>query len=169
MGVNKQRVYRSGLMVGSDGGPAAQVTVEADARCPHPTGRGFALFGAPTLPGVVRWVLGNRWTGTNERVHEIVVDADTTWIYRVNVWERTREAVPATVDAYWATGMTLTEWLATPDLDGSEWEVLVSATSVLSSRPVSAARVLAATEDYRLPEVTRIVRDWRRMSRLAAA
>lgn len=166
--MNKQRVYRSGLMVGSDGGPAAEVTVLADARCPHPTGRAFVLFATPTLPGVIRWVLGHRWNGATERVHEITVDADTTWVYLVRAWERTREDAPETVDAYWATGMTLTDWLTTPDLDGSEWEVLVGPSSALSSRPVSAARVLAAAEDYRLPEITRIVRDWRRGERHAS-
>lgn len=158
--MNKARVYRAGLMdPAPDAGPAEAVTRAAQARNPRPVGRAGSLFACPTMAGSVRWVLGN-WPHKETRLREITVDADTVFVYEVRAWERVEVEDVAAIDAYWATGMTLTDFLAT-GLDAADWEVLVGPEAVISWRNVSAARFLAAAPQWRHPELRRIVRDWR--------
>lgn len=161
--MNRQRVYRAGLLTPCTDTAAVHstVTAAADAARPHPTARSGALFASPTLAGVVRWVLGNHMCGYDTRVHELSVDADTTYVYLVRAWERVSEDNPATITGYWETGMTLTDWLAA-DLDAAEWEVIVDPDAVLRTRNVSAARLLAHAPTWRVPELKRIVRGWAR-------
>lgn len=163
--MNKQRVYRAGSMVPApDAGAAKEITEHADAVCPHPAPRTGSLFAAPTLPGVVRWVLGNDMCRYETRVREITVDADTTWVYKVDAWEGVSWS-GEDPSSYWGTGMTLTQWLAVADeqdLDPTEWEVLVRPENVLSYRNVSGKRLLAAAPQRRLLELENIVRRWRR-------
>lgn len=168
--MNKQRVYRAGHMTPSaDCGPAKAVTEQADAQCPHPTPRMGALFASPTMPGVVRWVLGNDMCRYETRVREITVDADTTYVYYIHAWESVswnmRGFEDDKADAYWRTGLTLTEWLSKQDMmnfDASDWEVLIDPAAVLSVRNVSAARFMKAAPEWRIPELKRVVRSWAR-------
>lgn len=164
-GMNKQRVYRSGSMTPCPtAGAANAVTVAADALRPHTTGRLGSLFAAPTLTGAARWVLGNDMCGYETRVREITIDADTTYVYSVDAWEHTHQDRPDSLAAYWATGMTLTDWLAraeAEELDGAQWEVLIDPAAVLGVRNVSAKRLLAAAPQWRASDVQRVVRRWR--------
>lgn len=149
-----------------DAGAASKVTEFADARRPVPTPRLGSLFAAPTMAAAARWVLGNDMCRYNTRVRELVVDADTVMVYRVRAWERVEVGDDASADAYWATGMTLTDWLASCDEQGwvaDEWEVVLKPAEVLSWRNVSAKRLLAQAPQWRLPELLRAVRLWPHM------
>ena len=163
--MNKQRVYRAGSMtpVEATGKCYGDITLAADAECPHPTPRNGALFATPTLPGVVRWVMGNDMCGYETRVREITVDADTTYVYRVSAWESVSWSdKPAEV--YWSTGVTLTDWYATADTDGldaTNWEVLIAPENVLAVRNVSAKRMLVAAGDRTLELKRIITRGWK--------
>lgn len=174
--MNKQKVYRAGLMTPStDAGAAHAITAAADALrmgtgLPERMG---SLFAAPTLPGVVRWVRGNHMCRYDTRVREITVDADTTYVFHVHAWESVSWNVHGfqsdKARAYWNTAITLTDWLARAEsegLDGSEWEVIFPPTAVLGVRNVSAARLLVAVaDDYTRHEITDITRGWAREDR----
>ena len=175
--MNRQKVYRAGSMTPSpDAGAAYEVTAAADdirhigQRGKNLPARLGGLFAAPTLPGVVRWVRGNHYTRYESRVREITVDADTTYVFNIRAWEHVRDEydTDAILD-FWATGITLTDWLDRAEaegLDGSEWEVIFSPAAVLSVRNVSGARLLdAVTDDYTRREIGRITRDWARADR----
>lgn len=161
------RVYRSGAMgPASDAGAAVAVTRAADLVRPagHPA-RQCALFAAPTLPGVVRWVLAGSLCRYETRLREITLDPTTAWVYQVDTWERTDVDDPATLHAYWATSMPLSAWLAraaADGLDGADWEVVFAPSQVKNYRNVSPARLLATASEWRHPELRRIVRTWRR-------
>lgn len=91
------------------------------------------------------------------KVREITT-AETALVFDVSAWERasdeiadsvyTRDArkADAAVADYWASSMTIAEFAAS-DLDPSEWELLIPADCVISSRNVSARRVLSTVED----------------------
>lgn len=176
--MNKQKVYRAGLMTPSTdaGGANAShaVTAAADAvrMGTHLPSRMGSLFAAPTLEGSVRWVRGNHMCRFETRLREITLDADTTYVFSVDAWEHAswsmRGAPEDRARAYWDTAITLTDWLAraeTEHLDGTEWEVVFPADAVLSVRNVSAARLLAATDTDHLTEVKQITRGWAREDR----
>lgn len=165
--MNKQTVFRSGNMTPATTGCHLEFTTHADLSRPHRVGRAGALFAAPTLAGSLRWISGNDMCRNETRLREITVDADTTYVYSVDAWEAaswTSSPSQDKIDAFWATGMTLTEWLATPDLDPSNWEVLIDPADVLAVRNVSAKRTLAAADfKYESDEILlkRIVSQWK--------
>jgi hypothetical protein len=170
--VNKQKVYRSGSMTPSPdaGGVNASyaTTVEADLLNPRAVGRLGSLFAAPSLGGVVRWVLGNDMCRYETRVREITVDADTTYVYSVDAWESLSWNMRGTVEdkarAYWDTGMTLTEWLAraeAEDFDASQWEVLIDPADVLAVRNVSANRLLMVAPQDEMTTLKRVTKTWK--------
>lgn len=143
-------VYRSGIPTApTQRGCEASVYATADSLRPagHPT-RTHGIFASPTLTGVTRWVRGNASVGMRDvRVRQIAVNPDTAMVYSVRAWEVASSwETPEGHGAFWATGMTLTDWL-TRDLDPSEWEVILRPEDILSVRPVSDARVAAAAPD----------------------
>lgn len=156
------KVYRSGTVEVCDHTHSVEggVYVYADRRRPHGfPSRSHSIYASPTLAGVVRWVRGRRWNPGNPdlKVREITVAADAL-VFNVDAWERasdeiadsvhtgdTRKADAAVAD-YWNSAMTLADFAAS-DLDPSEWELLIPADGVISSRNVSARRVLSTIDD----------------------
>lgn len=160
------KVYRSGAVEVCDhtGSVEHDVYDYADKRRP----RGFpsrsnSIYASPALAGVVRWVRGRRWNPRNPdlKVREITV-ADTALVFNVRAWERASDEIAdssygnsndhsvskadAAVADYWNSAMTLADFAAS-DLDPSEWELLIPADGVISSRNVSARRVLSVIND----------------------
>lgn len=167
----RAKVYRSGIVAApTQRGCEASVYLLADTHKPAGrVGRTEAIFTSPTLEGVGRWVRGN---GRNTRiadirVREIAVNPDGVWVYSIDAWEAASHSGveyeidkgKAKFEAYWATGMTLTDWLADGTLDAGEWECLLDTHLVLGQRPVSAKRVVAAqTDDYHARVIAGLLR-----------
>lgn len=156
------KVYRSGTVEVCDhtGSVEHDVYVYADKRRPRGfPSRSHSIYASPALEGVVRWVRGRQWNPRNPdlKVREITT-ADTALVFNVDAWERasdeitgsahtgdTRKADAAVAD-YWNSAMTLADFAAS-DLDPSEWELLIPADGAISSRNVSARRVLSVIND----------------------
>lgn len=156
------KVYRSGTVEVCDHTRSVEndVYVYADERRPRGfPSRSHSIYASPALAGVVRWVRGRRWNpgNTDLKVREIAVTADSL-VFNVRAWERASDEIAdsahtgdarkadAAVADYWDSAMTIAEFAAS-DLDPSEWELLIPADCVISSRNVSARRVLSTVED----------------------
>lgn len=155
------RIYRHGALTTSTyTGEIAEYSTRADeVRPAGRPGRNGSLYASPTISGVGRWVHGilGAYGSRAEDVetYELTVDPDSLYVYSVEAWERYSWSMRPTDPAdYWATGMTLTEWLATDGLDPREWEVLFSPEDIKSSRRVSAKRLLThdAGRTYQLED-----------------
>lgn len=147
----KTYVYRSGPVQApvERSCEAAQFAAVDAVRPAGSVSRTDAIFAAPTLTGATRWVRGNALAGAEDvKVRQIAVDSDAVMVYSIDAWDRasTSFAREEHYYAYWASGMTLTDWL-TAGLDPEEWEVLLDADDILGVRPVSAARTVAAARD----------------------
>lgn len=167
--MNKVSIFRSGVPAAPAERGCERVSYEAaDARRPvGRQGRMDAVFCSPTLPGVTRWVRGNAMCKQGDvLVREIVVDADSVYVYSVRAWEGVGGfRGESAITDYWATGMTLTDWLAT-DLDPKDWEVLIGANDIISVRNVSDKRVIEAEADeYDRNVLARELKDARRNAR----
>lgn len=169
----KAKVYRSGAPVAPLERGCERASYEAaDALRPAGRqGRMDAIFASPTLAGVTRWVRANAMCNIGDvLVRELTVDPDAVYVYSIAAWEQASWAMAGREDyaAYWASGMTLTEWLA-GDYDAAEWELLLGPADLLSVRPVSDKRVVAAVENsYRVEETKRALQTARARSRWAA-
>lgn len=146
----KAKVYRSGSVeTPANRGVEADSYTAADAVKPvGRQGRTDGIFAAPNLAGVARWAHANTSLVrcSDPFVREITVDPDTVYVYSVLAWEKASWGT-AGYEAYWATGMTLTEWNAASELlDPTNWELLLGADDVISTRPVSDKRLLENAE-----------------------
>lgn len=168
---SRVKVFRAGsLTPAGDAGAAQAVTRAADLVRPEGrTPRAGALFAAPTLSAVGRWVRGTALAGGNPKVHEMTVDPTRVWAYEVRAWERTDETRPESLNAYWATGIRLDALLQTPGVDVEEWEVVIAPTEVISARGVSTARVAGALPEWMQTEVKSLLSKAARQARLASA
>lgn len=114
-------------------------------------GRRGSLYASPTLHGVTRWARAHLdgLSGHREDVetYELTVDGDNTYVYDIAKWEDySWHGKPA--EDYWATGITVTEYLATQDEhDDTNWEVLIRPEDVINSRRVSAQRLISHADD----------------------
>jgi hypothetical protein len=117
--------------------------------------RGGALFASPDLESHGRWVRGVR----KGESHELTVNPDEVYIYPVALYEEASQLVDsglvrederparlkAAVEAFWVSGMTLTEWRewrTTTDVPHGSWELLLPPTAVMSAKPVSNRRII---------------------------
>ncbi len=112
------------------------------------TGRTEAVFAAPSLGGVMRWVQGSHRIKPDIKIRELRINADTTYIYKVREWEKASYGTDEDKHAYWATGMTYREWVTRAlggdkTLEPEEWELLVPEEGILMAKPVSADRAAA--------------------------
>ena len=181
MGMNKVKVYRSGpVAVPAERGVEAEVFMQSDLlKGDKPQGRTTALYATPTLEAVVRWVKGNFMSNNADaKVHELTVDADEVYVYRVSAWERASWSTygigsdkwNALNRAYWESGETLTAHLERYANGYADWrerddfEVLISESAVLSYRGVSDKRLLAsiAEDEQEVRDVKNILRSYRR-------
>lgn len=147
----KAKVYRSGTVEApATRGVEADSYIAADAVKPAGRqGRMDGIFASPNLKGVARWARANSGIArcADPFVREITVDSDSVYVYSVNAWEKTSWS-NGSYEAYWASGITLTEWLATAEFrDPTEWELLLGADDVISTRPVSDKRLLTDCEN----------------------
>jgi hypothetical protein len=113
-------------------------------------GRTDGIFASPNLEGVARWAYSKSSIGNfaDPFIRELTVDPDKAYVYKISAWEKASwKWTPGSYEAYWATGITLTEWLQNQDsYDPTEWELLLGADDVLSVKPVSDKRLLKACE-----------------------
>lgn len=142
----KAKVYRSGTVEApTTRGVEADSYTAADAVKPAGRqGRTDGIFAAPNLKGVARWAHANSGIArcADPFVREITVDPDTVYVYSVKAWEKASWGTGG-YEAYWETGMTLTEWMNVAEfMDPTNWELLLGADDVISSRPVSDKRLL---------------------------
>lgn len=142
----KAKVYRSGIVEApTNRGVEADSYTAADAVKPAGRqGRTDGIFAAPNLAGVARWTHANSGIArcADPFVREITVDPDKVYVYSVLAWEKASWRT-GSYEAYWETGMTLTEWMKVAEfMDPTNWELLLGADDVISSRPVSDKRLL---------------------------
>lgn len=121
------------------------------------TGRTEAIFAAPSLGGVIRWVHGSNRTKPDIKIRELRINADTTYVYKIREWEKASYGSDEDQHKYWATGITYREWVTKAlngdrTLDPEEWELLIPANGVLTHKPVSAVR--AASNVYETSNFT---------------
>lgn len=169
--VMRAKVYRSGVVAAPvERGCEASAYAFVDQYKPAGrVGRTEAIFASPTLTGVGRWVRGNAYNTriADVKVREITVNPNDVYVYEIRAWEKASnpgsfhqpEMDVRLAEEFWATGMTLTDWLADGTLDAGEWECLLSPDLVLGVRPVSAKRVAAAqTDDDWADDILRALR-----------
>lgn len=148
----KAKVYRSGTVEApAKRGVEADSYIAADGVKPAGRqGRMDGVFASPNLAGVARWVYSKSSIAfcTDPFVRELTVDPDKVYVYSIPAWEKASwNWKPGGYEAYWATGMTLTEWLANEEnYDPTDWELLLSPEDVQAVKPVSDKRLLKACE-----------------------
>lgn len=103
----------------------------------HPVGRCGALFASPTLHGVTRWTKANMLNLREKRTAEtfaFTVNADTTLVYNLELWEDYCCGIQSAAEEYWNTTQTLTDWLAEGNLEnrGLSHEILFTVENMLS-------------------------------------
>lgn len=158
-GTTTVTVYRSGVPT-----PPAERGVEkecfevADANKPEGVqGRMDAVFAAPTLVGVSRWVRGNYGIVDDMKVRQMEVDIDKTYVYNVTEWEvssgnyrywgkQEEHWGNYTRTDYWKTGITMREYMKRLQedpqaYDPTDWELLIPKDNPYSIKPVSGNRV----------------------------
>lgn len=168
------KVYRSGApATPAERGCERESYAAADAVKPAGRqGRMTAIFASPTLLGVTRWVRGNAFVKQGDvLVRELTVDPDRVYVYSVHKWEcvSSWSGKWTGAEAYWESGMTLSEWLKT-DHDPKEWEVLLGEEDLLAVKNVSDKRVAEAEADgYYRDELVRVLKQARAEKRWAAA
>ena len=135
----------------------------ADAHRPaRRQGRMDAIFAAPTLAAVGRWVRGAAACHVEDlKVRQLTVEASTVYVYDIILWERAVATMdPEVMCEYWDSGQPLNVWV-TQNLDGEDWEVLLGSSEILGIRPVSMERVVAAqTDHYYDAETKRLLKRW---------
>ena len=125
-------------------------------------GRIDAIFAAPTLAAVGRWVRGAAACHVEDvKVRQLTVEANAVFVYDIILWERASATMDTEFMAeYWASGQPLDAWLAR-NLDGEDWEILLGASDILGVRPVAGERVVAAqTDHYYDTETKRLLKRW---------
>lgn len=146
----KTTVYRSGV-VEAPTNRGAELAAYATADSVRPAdrqGRNDCIFASPNLNGVARWAYSNSsiMSLADPFVREITVDSDSVFVYSVNAWESC-SVHDNNFEKYWATGVTLTEWLTNSEsYDPSEWELLLNVADVITVKNVSDRRLLKAVE-----------------------
>jgi len=129
-------------------------------------GRMDAVFAAPSLGGVCRWVEGNNGLIPDVKVREIRIDVDKTYIYSVQAWERASSSWDyerSQSGSYWDSGLTVREYMekaqADPvSYDPREWELLIPVKGMRSVKRVGATTVSAqAYSEWAGDNVTRIL------------
>lgn len=83
------KVYRTGLLTGSNGGASESFVKLADSVRPEGrTARDEAIFSSPSLAGNVRWFAALAQSHNADlSVSEVKVDPDSTYIYNIDAWE----------------------------------------------------------------------------------
>lgn len=139
-------IYRTGLMeVGNHNEEVLEQWFPFDERRPvgHAS-RSHSLYAAPDLTGAHRWfsfLYGARQFAFNE----IIVESNNVMVYNVDDYDQVGEhygnptsAHLDAIDAYWNSGMTLTEWIHRVGVDeDGRWEILLPEKQVISSRTLS--------------------------------
>lgn len=148
------KVYRSGIIAApAVRGVEAISFAAADAVRPNGRqGRMDGIFASPNLKGVVRWAHLNSGIANYEDpfVREITVDPDAVYVYSVHAWERMRWTV-GMYERYWATGITLTEYLTTDiwrKRNPADWEILLGTNDIQSVREIPDEELLIASENF---------------------
>lgn len=151
--MKKIKVYRNGsLTPATYEGDVAEFAQIADAAKPKGrAGRMGSLYASPTLAGNLRWIMGNmnRRTMKVQETYEVILDADTAYVYDVEKWED-HSWRGTSVESYWESGITLSEWMERADeMDARNWEVLFTPDAIIGTpRRVTRKRILDAnTED----------------------
>lgn len=110
-------------------------------------GRNTAVFASPTMNGVTAWVRGVSNVVKDWGVRELRVNPDKVYVYSVRAWEAcsVNEVSQSEAENYWRTGITLSDWMKKlnqdPDLDPSQWELLLNEKDIKTVKPVGADRV----------------------------
>lgn len=164
----KTTVYRSGsVTTPARRGCELESYEAADAVKPlNRQGRVTGIFASPTIEGVLRWVRANSMMPTivDPFARAINVNPNTVYVYHVRTWERCSSR-NNNYEEYWATGMTLAEWLENSEsYDAKEWELLLSPEDILSSKSVSDKRmiVVAENEGGLYSDLAKLLKDARR-------
>lgn len=110
-----------------------------------------AIFASPDMRSHGRWINGV----TNKTSHEITVNPDEVYVYSVEAYENAsaRDYAPDVEDrmkAFWATGMTLTNWNKWAKENKPErgsWEIIMPPSSIISAKTVSNKFIIENVDD----------------------
>lgn len=144
------KVYRSGIVEApaTHGVEALSYSLADAIRPEGRQGRTGAIFASPNLKGVARWTYSKTGIAkcSDPFVREITVDPEKVYVYSISAWEKGSWRSGDYAE-YWATGMTLAEWLANEEnYDPTDWELLLSPDDVQTVKNVSDKRLLKACE-----------------------
>lgn len=148
----KAKVYRSGTVEApTTRGVEADSYMDADKVKPAGRqGRTDGIFASPNLAGVARWTYSKSSIArcADPFVRELTVNPDEVYVYSIPAWEKASwNWKPGGYKAYWATGITLTEWMQNEEkYDATEWELLLSPEDIQAVKSVSDKRLLKACE-----------------------
>lgn len=139
--MNTATIYRSGLFeIPSYAGYSNLLelteTFDAHRGKNNPVSRCEGLFASPTLHGVTRWVKANILNPREKKTAEtfaFTVNADTTLVYNIELWEDYCCGIESAAQEYWNTAQSLTDWLADGDTEnrGLSHEILFTPDDML--------------------------------------
>lgn len=164
------KVYRVGSMTppekhGFDG--MDERIAKIDSFAPEGRqGRAGAIFASPDLASHSRWIKGVSFAGVDAtQNHEITVDPEKVYVYSVEAYERASsdlfvrpEEVDKRIKGFWESGRTLsehTEWAKANNPAPGTYELLLSADSVVSTKPLSPTAILKAAPEHQVIDVQR--------------
>lgn len=109
------------------------------------------IFASPDIKSHGRWLRGVN----NKTSHELLVDPDSVYVYSVEAYENASARDYASdaedrIKAFWATGMTLTQWKVWADEHKPErgsWEIIMPETAIISAKPVSNKFIIENVND----------------------
>lgn len=154
-----RKVFRVGLMTPPDystNEDLEEMLYEIDDLRPDGRqGRRGGLFASPDMKSHSHWLKGARYSDqdTDFISNELVVDADSVFVYRVADYEEAtdkfysanEEPFKEAVKRFWNSGMTLTEWEVwskTNKNNPADWEIIMTPQSVVSSRQMTNSEVV---------------------------
>lgn len=142
-------IYRTGNMViPTSNDDLLTHWAEFDVRAPKGhTHRQDALYCAADIAGAHYW-LNFAFNGGHQlclKFNEITVESDDVMVYSVedynevqSIYGEPTQGQLEQIDAYWASAMTLTQWMREVGEDEQgQWEILLPVSAVISSRVLS--------------------------------
>lgn len=166
------KVYRNGpAIVGNHCTSIVEAWEGYDQHKPSGySGRLNSIYASPSLDGVIRWVRSNHMAHYSNpdydlTTYEITVDAENTFVYSVEIFDRLFSYDPLLEDQakeYWDSGIRLSDWeLVSKErkLDPSAWEVLIDPANIKSVKKVTEKRLIMAVPEWKALDFKEMLRN----------
>ena len=173
--VKKMKVYRVGTLTAPEEyfDDLNSLLQDVDKFKPEGRqGRHGGIFASPDLASHGRWVRGNEYNKHEGALdsHEITVDANSVYVYDVNAYEKASsiqsmygsesEKFKEAAESLWNSGMLLSdwhEWAKENKPERGSWEIIMPASSIMSSKKMSNRSVIESVGDVDVDELNRIL------------